>query len=578
MTARGNRWRLKSKISRTAPAFGVTGTPITVAVVGDDTPARFTITAAHGTAPYVYAVSSGTLPTGQTLNSSTGLVSGVITVAATYSAIILKATDANNHITYLPQYSIVVSTPASAFAVTGTPTTTGTVGTAITPCTFFASGNTGSVVWAADASYPLPAGIVINSSTGIMSGTVTAGNDGTYGCRVTGTDNVGTAYSALFQMAIQAIGTAVTEQSVANQFVQRIVTGSADEVLSLHGQTWHERASTNPGTDSYGLDVDNLALGPENYSGAGQLPVNYYPLRGTNTNMRLRGGRFKGYISRYADIYLWTHQDGNGYKNSAGMLLNGSAANSYHVYGARIDHCWDGIQLYPTNNVTTNGVAPYIVINNLAGACHNYVDQCWISPAEDDCIENDYGLSLDVTDSLLEGQCCISAQIGANASMNTHQTTDTITLTSNVMRVMSRVHTVLNPTSPYPVYLAPMKLGDKSPALVCNNNVLALDGYPGLNATTVYSGNSRKSLWDLFWSRQTDSPGSNSGNVFCWMLDTTPPATALIGVDVTLTPGTAGALPAGWIYKSGQTARDYYAAAKATWIAAHPQIFRMDTD
>ncbi len=577
----GDKFRLKAKFSTGVAPYGVTGTPITAAIVGDDVAARFTITASHGTPPYVYALSSGTLPTGQSINSSTGLVSGVITAAATYSAIILKATDANNDVTYLTPYAVIVSTPASAFAITGTPTTVGTVGTAITNSTFFATGNTGSVVWSADASYPLPTGIVINSSTGVMSGTVTAGNDGTYRCRVTGNDNIGTAYSALFQMAIQAIGTVVTEQSVANQFVQRIVTGAADEVLSLHGGTWHERASTNPGTDSYGLDVDNLALGPENYSGAGQLPVNYYPIRGTNMNMRFRGGRVKGYVSRYADIYLWTHQaaDNSGYKNSAGMLLNGSTANSYHVYGARIDHCWDGIQFYPTNGVTTNGVQPYVVINNLAGACHNYVDQCWISEGEDDCIENDYGLSLDVTDSLLEGQCLISAQIGANVNMNSHMLTDTITLTSNVMRVMSRVHTVINPTSPNAIYLAPMKLGDKSPALVCTGNVLALDGYPGLTATTVYPGNSRKGLWDLFWSRQTAAEGgSNSGNVFCWMLDTAPPATALIGVDVTLTPGTAGALPAGWIYKSGSTARDYYALVKATWIAAHPHVFRMDTD
>jgi large repetitive protein len=50
-----------------------------------------TIVASGGTAPYVYDVSSGTLPTGLSLNPATGVLSGTPGTAGTYSFVVSVA-------------------------------------------------------------------------------------------------------------------------------------------------------------------------------------------------------------------------------------------------------------------------------------------------------------------------------------------------------------------------------------------------------------------------------------------------------------------------------------------------------
>lgn len=52
--------------------------------------------ASKGTAPYTYAVTGGALPTGTTLNASTGATSGNATAAGTYNYSI-TATDADGN-------------------------------------------------------------------------------------------------------------------------------------------------------------------------------------------------------------------------------------------------------------------------------------------------------------------------------------------------------------------------------------------------------------------------------------------------------------------------------------------------
>lgn len=75
-------------------AVAITGSPVTtgtqnVAYTG------FTLLASGGVTPYIYSVDSGgsALPTGMTLNSSSGAVAGTPSVAGTFANITLKVTD-----------------------------------------------------------------------------------------------------------------------------------------------------------------------------------------------------------------------------------------------------------------------------------------------------------------------------------------------------------------------------------------------------------------------------------------------------------------------------------------------------
>jgi hypothetical protein len=92
----------KTTLSYTPVTSATNGTPYTGA----------TPTTTGGTTPYVYS-NTGTLPAGTTLNTSTGVISGTPTTTATYSGIVLTATDANGIAHASSSFTITVAPAAS---------------------------------------------------------------------------------------------------------------------------------------------------------------------------------------------------------------------------------------------------------------------------------------------------------------------------------------------------------------------------------------------------------------------------------------------------------------------------------
>jgi subtilisin-like proprotein convertase family protein len=136
-------------------------------------------TASGGTAPYSWSASG--LPSGLSINSSTGSISGAPTAAGTYS-VTVKATDSSSPAkTGRASYSWTVM---PGLAVSNPGNQTSAVGTAISSVGHTASGGTAPYSWSASG---LPSGLSINSSTGSISGAPTAA--GTYSVTVTVTDS-----------------------------------------------------------------------------------------------------------------------------------------------------------------------------------------------------------------------------------------------------------------------------------------------------------------------------------------------------------------------------------------------------
>lgn len=160
------------------------------------------LVASGGSAPYTFAVIAGSLPAGLSLNASTGTITGTPTTAGTSSGITVRVTDALGATATASAFSITVAAAGAALVISGTPATTGTVGTAYS-ASVTASGGTGPYTYALAAG-SLPAGLSLNASTGAISGTpTTAGTSSGITVRVT--DAIGaTANASAFSITIAA--------------------------------------------------------------------------------------------------------------------------------------------------------------------------------------------------------------------------------------------------------------------------------------------------------------------------------------------------------------------------------------
>ena len=114
-----------------------------------------------------WSVSVGTLPAGITLASATGVISGTPTTTGTTNFTISLTNGAG--CTQTKTYSIVVVCPTLVFGVT---TASGATVAAAYSLNAGVTGNTGTIVYSVLPT--LPAGLSINTATGVISGTPTA--------------------------------------------------------------------------------------------------------------------------------------------------------------------------------------------------------------------------------------------------------------------------------------------------------------------------------------------------------------------------------------------------------------------
>ena len=133
--------------------------------------------------PFTFSIDSGALPTGLSLNSTTGVISGTPSATGVFTFKI-KCTDGGAEA--FKEYTVTIN-PAVSITTASLPDDTQN-----TPysATVVATGGTGTKIFS-DTSGSLPTGLSLDASTGVISGASTAA--ATYNFTITCTDSVGSS-------------------------------------------------------------------------------------------------------------------------------------------------------------------------------------------------------------------------------------------------------------------------------------------------------------------------------------------------------------------------------------------------
>lgn len=286
----GDLWFKESAAAASAPQFVTTSlNTITQSVA-------FTqALVLNGTTPMTFNLTAGSLPSGMTLNASTGVITGTPSASGSYSFTV-QATNAVGSASQA--YSGTVSATAVAPTVTTTTLSSMVQGTAFAQ-TLSATG-TSPITWSISGGV-LPSGLNLNSSTGAITGTPTG--TGAYSFTVQASNAAGAATKSF----TGTIGSTGTAPDITTTTLNALQAGVAfTQTLSRTGST--------PMT--WGVSAGSIPAGLAVNSSTGVLA-------GTPTT-----------AGAYSFTVQATNSFGSDVQAYTGTIAAASTAGNYSIFGA----------------------------------------------------------------------------------------------------------------------------------------------------------------------------------------------------------------------------------------------------
>jgi hypothetical protein len=236
-----------------------------------------TLEATGGTGVYTWSITGGSLPTGLSLASSTGVISGISTTAGV-SSFTARATDSNGA-TATEALSIDID---AAPSITTTSFQDGAVNDVYSQ-TLGASGGDGFYSWYI-MSGTLPAGLTLDIETGIISGTPTTTGTSSFTIQVTDSNGLtaSQAGSITIETSFSITTTSLPDGTVNNSYSQTLAASGGSGTYT----TW----TVNSGSLPAGLSLASstgIISGTPTASGASSFTIQVTDSNGATATQAL---------------------------------------------------------------------------------------------------------------------------------------------------------------------------------------------------------------------------------------------------------------------------------------------------